>query len=225
MLVYKFEVVSSWRDRCTRIYLCVKNYVFLFIPRKRACLLLDIYNRRLLLCIAPVCCLCAYNIFGQRHPAPVTPAKRPHHTWCTLAVWQATCLVHAPAQPRNRNMLQSKDTQDTLLLHKAHTKARASSMPVHSRRYVVNNKTLYLSADTHAAETTTEETQYSNTRQAPRRMPRPCPSTTGVMKSRTDHLSAFMHAAKAMIEETHCSCTRHVPRRLPRPCPVHHQHN
>ena len=46
-----------------------------------------------------------------------------------------------------------------------------------------------------------------------------CPCTTGVMKSTTDHLSAVTHAAEAATQETHCSCTRHVPRRVPRPCP------
>ena len=47
-------------------------------------------------------------------------------------------------------MLQSNDTRDTLLLHKARTKARALSMPVHSWRHVINNKTLHLSAVMHA---------------------------------------------------------------------------
>ena len=116
-------------------------------------------------------------------------------------------------------MLQTKDTRDTLLLHKARTKARASSMPVHSRRHVINNKTLHLSAVTHAVETTTQETHYSCTRHVPRRVPRPCPCTTGVMKSKTDHLSAVTHVAEGTIQETHCSSTRHVPRRMPRPCP------
>ena len=65
----------------------------------------------------------------------------------------------------------------------------------------------------------TQETHCSCTRHVPRRVPRPCPCTTGVMKSRTDHLSAVTHAAEAATQETHCSCTRHVPRRVPRPCP------
>ena len=34
-------------------------------------------------------------------------------------------------------------------MHKAHTKARASSMPVHSWRHVISNKTLHLSAVMH----------------------------------------------------------------------------
>ena len=31
-LVYKCEVVSSWRDHHTQMYLCVENYAFCFIP-------------------------------------------------------------------------------------------------------------------------------------------------------------------------------------------------
>ena len=65
----------------------------------------------------------------------------------------------------------------------------------------------------------TQETHCSCTRHVPRRVPRPCPCTTGVMKSRTDHLYAVTHAAEAAAQEAHCSCTRHVPRRVPRPCP------
>ena len=48
----------------------------------------------------------------------------------------------------------------------------------------------------------THETHCSCTRHIPRRMPRPCPCTTGVMKSRTDHLSTVTHAAKAA--KGHC---------------------
>ena len=65
----------------------------------------------------------------------------------------------------------------------------------------------------------TQETHCSCTRHVPRRVPRPCPCTTGVMKSTTEPLSAVTHAAEAATQETHCSCTRHVPRRVPRPCP------
>ena len=65
----------------------------------------------------------------------------------------------------------------------------------------------------------TQETHCSCTRHVPRRVPRPCPCTTGVMKSTTHHLCAVTHAAETMAQETHCSCTRHVPRRMSRPCP------
>ena len=43
-------------------------------------------------------------------------------------------------------MQQSNDTRDTLLLHKACTKARASSMPVHSKCNEINNIT-FISSD------------------------------------------------------------------------------
>ena len=90
-------------------------------------------------------------------------------------------------------------------------------MPVHNRCNEINNRSFI--AVTHAAEAATQETHCSCTRHVPRRVPRPCPCTTGVMKSTTDHLSAVTHAAEAATQETHCSCTRHVPRRVPRPCP------
>ena len=74
-------------------------------------------------------------------------------------------------------MLQSKDTRDTLLLHKARTKAHASFMPVHSLRYIIINKTLHLSAVMHAAKAMTQETHCWCTRHVPRRVPHPCPCT------------------------------------------------
>ena len=109
--------------------------------------------------------------------------------------------------------------------HRRHTKhvpRRASSMPVHNS--VMKSRTDHLSAVTHAAEAATQETHCSCTRHVPRRVPRPCPCTTGVMKSTTDHLSAITHAA----ERRHCSCTgRHTAvahlgtyqGAVPRPCP------
>ena len=111
------------------------------------------------------------------------------------------------------------DTGDTLELHEARTKARASSMPAHNKCNEIKNKTLHFLAVTHAAEATTQETHCSCTRHVPRRVPRPCPCTTDVMKSKTDHFSAVTHAAEATTQETHWSCTRHVPRRVTRPCP------
>ena len=131
------------------------------------------------------------------------------HTTIAQGTYQGACLIHARAQPASCNQQQNTtfissdawsrgdDIGDTLLLHKACTKACASSMPVHSRRHVINNKTLHLSTVTHAAEVMTQETHCSCTRHVPRHVPRPCPCTTGVMKSRAYHLSALMHAKEA----------------------------
>ena len=141
------------------------------------------------------------------------------------------CLVHAHAHPASCNEQQNTtfiscnacsrgdDIGDTLQLHKARTKVRASSMPVHNRCNEIKNKTLHFLAVTHATEATTQETHCNCIRHVPRHVPRPCPCTTGVMKSRTDHFSAVTHAVEATTQETHCSCTRHVPRHMPRPCP------
>ena len=64
----------------------------------------------------------------------------------------------------------------------------------------------------------THETHCCSTRHVPRRVPRPCPCTTGVMESRTNYLLAATRVAEAATQQTHCSCTRHVPRRVPCPC-------
>ena len=90
-------------------------------------------------------------------------------------------------------------------------------MPVHSRCNEINKD--HSLAARPAAEAATQLTHCSCTRHVPRRVPRPCPCTTGVMKSTTNHLFAITPTAKAATQETHCSSTRHVPRRVPRPCP------
>ena len=66
------------------------------------------------------------------------------HTAVAQGTYQGTCLVHTRAQPVSCNHQQNTtfmsshacsrgdDTGDTLLLHKARNKARASSMPVHN---------------------------------------------------------------------------------------------
>ena len=183
-LAYKYEVVSCWRDRRTRIYLWVKNYAFPFIPHRRACLLLAICNRRLLFRIAPVRCLCACNIFGQRHPALVTPALKatPHAAYAGCVPSRMPRACPCPTKKsKHRNILQSNDTRDTLLLHKARTKVHASSMPMHSWHHVINNKTLHLPVVPHAVEVTTQETHCHRTRHVPRRVPRPCPCTASIM--------------------------------------------
>ena len=123
--------------------------------------------------------------------------RRQHrrHTAVALGTYQGACLVHARAQQG----VQSRMKSTTGIIY---------------ARTEINNRSC-----TRAAEAATQETHCSCTRHVPRRVPRPCPCTTGVMKSTTDHLSTVTHAAEAATQETHCSCTRHVPRRMPRPCP------
>ena len=116
-------------------------------------------------------------------------AKQRHtrHTAVAQGTYQGTCLVHAHAQPASCNQQQNTtfinshacsrgdDTRDTLQLHKACTKARASSMPVHNRCNEIKNKTQHLLAVTHAAEATIQETHCYCTRHVPRRMPSSMP--------------------------------------------------
>ena len=118
---------------------------------------------------------------------------RRRHTATAQGMYQGACLVHARVQLVLYNQQQNTtfisthaynrgdDTRDTLQLHKVCTKTRGSSMPVHSWRHIINNRTLHLSAVTHAAEATTQETHYSCTRHVPRHVPRPCPCTTGII--------------------------------------------
>ena len=85
--------------------------------------------------------------------------RRRHRRHAAVAqgMYQGACLVHARVEPASHNQQQNttfisihackrvNDIGDTLQLHKACTKGRASSMPVHSWRHIINNKTLHLS--------------------------------------------------------------------------------
>ena len=143
--------------------------------------MLAICNRRLLFCIAPLHCLCAY-VFGQHHAALVTPGTKATPHGRTLAVCQATCLMHAPAQPRNGNT----ETCCKVWTHETHccsTRHVPRSVPRPCPcTSVMKSRTYHFSAVTHAAKATTQETHCSCTRHVPRRVPRPCPCIIGVMK-------------------------------------------
>ena len=132
--------------------------------------------------------MCIYNDFGQQYLAPMTPTTKAtaHVAYIgrVLSRMPRACL-HPTRTLKHSNMLQSNDTRDTLLLHKACTKASASSMPVHNQCNEIKNITEHLLALTHVAKATTHETHCHCTRHVPRRVPRPCPCTTNVMKSRT----------------------------------------
>ena len=80
------------------------------------------------------------------------------HTAIAQGTYQSASLIHARAQPVSYNQQQNTtfvsnhacssgdDTRDTLLLHKACTKAHASSMPVHNRCNEIKNKS-FISID------------------------------------------------------------------------------
>ena len=139
------------------------------------------------------------------------PRRVPRPCPCTTGVMKSRTIIYLQSrmQQRPRTRRHTAVAQGTY--------QHASSMPVHNRCNEIKDKAQHLLGATHAAEATTQETHCSYTRHVPRRVPRPCPCTTGVMKSRTDYLSALAHAAEATAHETHCCCTRHVPRRVP--CP------
>ena len=144
----------------------------------------------------------------QQRPAQKThcsctrhvPRRVPRPCPCTTGVMKSRTdhlsAAEATAQKHSHACNRGGDTGDTLQLHKARTKARASSMPVHNRCNEIKNRSFI------AAEAATQQTHCSCTRHVPRRVPRPCPCTTGVMKSTTDHLSAVTHAAEAATLHT-----------------------
>ena len=135
-----------------------------------------------------VLCVCAYNDFGQQHSALVTPATKAMthaaYTGRVVSRMPRAC-PHLTKTLKHSNMLQSNNTRDTELLHKACTKARASSMTVHNQCNEIKNITRHLFALTHATKATAHEIHCCCTRHIPRRVPRPCPCTISVMKSRT----------------------------------------
>ena len=77
------------------------------------------------------------------------------HTAIAQGTYQGACLVHVSKQPASCNQQQNttfisshacstgNDTGDTLLLHKAHTKARASYIPVHNRCNEIKNRSFF----------------------------------------------------------------------------------
>ena len=116
-------------------------------------------------------------------------------------------------------MLQSKDTRDTLLLHKACTKARASSMHVHNRCNEMKSRSFMSSHACSRGDDIGDTLQLHKARTKVRASSMPVHNRCNEIKNKTQHLLAVTDAAEVTTQETLCSCTRHVPRRVPRPCP------
>ena len=116
-------------------------------------------------------------------------------------------------------MLQSNDRQDTLLLHKARTKARASSMPVHNRCNEIKKRSVFSSHACSRGDGIGDTLQVHQACTKARASSMPVRNRGNEIKNKTQHLLAVMHSVEATAQETHCCCTRHVPRRMPRPCP------
>ena len=86
------------------------------------------------------------------------------HTATPQGMYKGACLIHARAQLASYNQQQyttfisshacnrGDDKGDRLQLHKACTRGGASSMPVHSQHYIINNKTQHSSTVTHATK-------------------------------------------------------------------------
>ena len=132
-----------------------------------------------------VVCVCAYNDFGQQHPTPVTPATKatPHmaHTSHVPSCMPRIC-PHPTRTLKCSNMLQSNNARDTLVLYKACTKECVSSMPMDNQRNEIDKITEHLLTLTYAAKATVHKTHWCCTRQAPRRLPHPCPCTASIIK-------------------------------------------
>ena len=161
-----------------------KIYAFPFIPHRRACLLLAICNRRLLLFhIAPLCCLRVYNVFGQCHPAPVTPATKatPHVAYTGHVPSRMPCACPRPTKKSKHSRTCCKlRTYETHCYCTRHVPRRVPH-PCLCTTSVMKSRTNHFSALTDAVEATAQETNCCCTRHVPRRVPRPCLFTTGVI--------------------------------------------
>ena len=111
-------------------------------------------------------------------------------------------------------MLQCNNTQDTLLLHKARTKACASSMPMHSRCHIINNKTQHFFSN-HACsrgDDIGETLQLHKICSKARASSMPVHSRRYIINNKTQYLSAVTHAAEATTQENtlqlHKACTK-----------------
>ena len=158
---------------------------------RQAQLLVAICNTRLLFHITRACCFFACNDSGQRNLSPITHAK--------MATTPAAFTRHLPkCIPRpclcttntikDWHVLQTHDTRHTRHEYKAHTKALASSMPMHNRHI-----------ETLERSTNSWHMKHGlSTRRVPRSVPRPCPYKTDFNKIRyiTEKLSAFTHATR-----------------------------
>ena len=137
------------------------------------------------------------------------------HCCCTRPVPRCV-LVHARAQPASCNHQQNTtfissdacsrgdDTGDTLQLHKARTKARASSMPMHSQRHVIINKApTFISSHACSRGDDTGHTLYLHKAcTKARASSMPVHSQCHVIINKTLHLSAFTRAKEATTQET-----------------------
>ena len=110
-------------------------------------------------------------------------------------------------------------TGDTLQLHKARIKARASSMPVYNRCNVIKNRSFISSHACTRGHGTEDTLQLHKARTKARASSMPVHNRCNEIKKKTQHLLGATHAAEATTQETHCNFTRHVPRSVPRPWP------
>ena len=82
-------------------------------------------------------------------PSSTGDACNKGHATCSIqwlcAKPHASCMPPHNQEMETMKMLLSKDTRDTLLLHKARTKVRASSMPMHNRCNEIKNRSCFSS--------------------------------------------------------------------------------
>ena len=142
------------------------------------------------------------------------PRRVPHPCPCTIGVMKLrtnhlSAVMHAA---------EAANTGDTLQLHLARTKTRASSMPVHKCNEIKNGSFIcnHACSRGHGIEDTL---QLHKARTKAHASSMPMHNRCNEIKNKAQHLLGATHATEAMTQETHCSCTRHVPRRVPRPCP------
>ena len=119
------------------------------------------------------------------------------HTAVAQGTYESACLVHAHEQPascyqqQNTTFISSHacsrgdDTGDTLLLHKARTKAHASSMPVHNRYNEIKNRSFICSHACSRGDNTGDTLQLHKARTKARASSMPVHNKCNEIKNRS----------------------------------------
>ena len=94
-------------------------------------------------------------------------------------------------------MHKGDDTRDTLLVHKARTKARASSMPVHNKCNEIKNRSFFSCHACSRGDNTGDTLELHEARTKARASSMPVHNKCNEIKNKTLHFLAVMHAAKA----------------------------
>ena len=142
------------------------------------------------------------NITEHSSPLTHAPNSTAHAAYTGPVASRMPCAWPHPTNIlKHSHMLQSHDTRDTQLQHKACAKARASSMPVENWCNKIKNIIEHLSPLTHAEKATTHA---AYTGPVPSPMPRACPRPTSTLKH--SHMLQSYDTRDTQLQ--HKACTK-----------------